>query len=84
MSHNYSYTDVAKVKHLSGDYFIPNGKEDTDQTTATYQGVGFTKRIGVGGSNVMQPFCIPLVIDFANVEQLTPGLELRIVLEKNR
>lgn len=84
MSHNYSYTDVAKVKHLSGDYFIPNGEKDTDQTTATYQGVGFTKRISVGGSNVMQPFCIPLVIDFANVEQLTPGLELRIVLEKNR
>ena len=84
MSHNYSYTDVAKVKHLEGDYYQQNGDDDVEQVTAANQGYGFTKRVPIGSGNMLQPFCIPLVIDFANVEHLTPGLELRIVLEKNR
>ncbi len=29
-------------------------------------------------------FCIPLVFDFYNVPYLTPGIEMRIILEKNR
>lgn len=84
MSHNFSYTDVAKVKHLRADYYIQNDHEDKGEVTAAYQGKGFKERIPIGSGGMMSPFCIPLVIDFANVEHLTPGLELRIVLEKNR
>ena len=83
MSHNYSYTTAAKATHLYGDYFIANGDKDGPQATATQQGVGFTRRKGVVNGQP-HPFCIPLVFDFFNVDKLTPGLELRIVLEKNR
>ena len=83
MSHNYSYTHAAKITHLYGDYFIPNGNQDVAQATPTYQGTGFTKRSFMMDQEP-HPFCIPLVFDFFNVDKLTPGLELRIVLEKNR
>ena len=54
MSHNFSYTDVAKVKHLRADYYIQNDHEDKGEVTAAYQGKGFKERPEVQPTHLMK------------------------------